>query len=75
MATTKAQSSILAMLDRDAVKERQKALRAMAKNDAPSFTTAELAATGNCRWIAEDVIVIGPSGVPRVETRWRRICT
>lgn len=72
MATKdKATASILAMLDRDAVKERQKELRAMVKNEAPSM--AETA--GNCKWVAEDVIVIGPSGVPRVETRWRKVCT
>lgn len=69
MATKK--SKLLAMLDREAVKERQKELRSLAKKGGPSGLEST---DDGCVWVPEDVIVIGPSGVPRVETRWRRVC-
>lgn len=62
------------VLDPDAVKERQKELRALAKTGGPA-TEEGLPTEGNCRWIPEDIIVIGPNGIPRRETRWRRVCT
>jgi len=75
MATKKkpTSSKLPAVLVGEAVKQRQKELKALAKAGGPSLNVAET--SDNCRWVPEDVIVIGPTGVPQVETRWRRVCT
>lgn len=48
-------------LDREAVKERQKELRALAEAGAPGLMDAH--GDGGCTWTPFDEIVIGPNGV------------